>query len=499
MDLKDLLQAVRAGWYLLVIGVLVGVAGAGLFIWKSTPLYTSTTQLFVSTTGNAEDTSTQYQGNLFSEQRVTSYVELLTGVQLAGRVIDQLGLEESPESLASTIVATSIPDTVLLDVSVTRTSPVEAQAIAVAVGEQFAGMVAELETPDGGDTSPVKVTVTALPQVPSAPAFPQPVKNVTLGALLGLLLGTAALLVRGRMDDTVKTPEDVAKLTQVGVVGALVEDPSLQEHHVADDKDNYSETAEAYRQVRTNLQFIDVDNPAKTLIVTSSLPGEGKTTVAVNLALVLAQSGARVALIEADLRRPRVTRYLGMISGAGLSNVLSGAAEFDDLIQPHGDGNLSVLAAGPMPPYPSEMLGSQSMRALMADLRERFDYVIVDAPPLLPVTDASVLAVAADGAVIVARHGVTTRAQLTQAASNLHRIEARLLGVILNRIPSKAAEGYGYGYSYSYAASAAEPMTAELRLRGGKGGSSSGKVDHTGPLGRPRGERPAVPTSSSRR
>ncbi|MCW2682658.1 MAG: capsular exopolysaccharide family [Blastococcus sp.] len=490
MDPKDALNVVRAGWWLLVIGVLAGVAGAGGLILQATPLYTASTQLFVSTTGT-DDTSTAYQGNLFSQQRVTSYVELLTGVQVAGRVIEELQLEDTPAELAGSIRASVIPETVLLDVTITRPSATEARDIGIVVGQQFALMVAELETPDSGSASAVKVTVTAPPELPVQPSSPDPTRTVTLGALLGLLAGVAALLLRARMDTTVKTPEDVTRLTQVGVVGALMEDESLVTGHVATDEDNYSETAEAYRQIRTNLQFIDVDHPVKTIVVTSSVPGEGKTTVAVNLALVLAQSGARVALVEADLRRPRVTRYLGMISGAGLSNVLSGSAGFEDLVQPYGNGNLAVLAAGPTPPYPSEMLGSHQMRVLLDEARQNYDFVIIDAPPLLPVTDAAVLSVAADGAIIVARHGVTTNNQLLQAASNLHRIDARLLGVVLNRIPPKAAASYGYGYQYSYSA---VPAVDEA---GGASVSRRTMPVHTTTfesIGEPRRSAPRVPT-----
>jgi succinoglycan biosynthesis transport protein ExoP len=477
VHVKELADAVRNGWWLMVAGMLAGLAVAGVITWQTTPLYSSSTQLFVSTTGTA-DTSTAYQGNLFSQQRVTSYVELLTGNKLASRVIDQLELDESPADLASGITASAIPATVLLDVTVSRPSATEARDIATAIGQQFSIMVSQLETPDGSANSTVNVTVTVEPEVAATPTTPQPLRNVALGALVGLLLGAGAAAARERMDNTVKTPEDVSKSAGVGLVGALVDDPGLQESNVISDEDGYSETAEAYRQIRTNLQFLDVDHPARTIVITSSLPGEGKTTVAVNLALVLAQSGARVTLVEADLRRPRVTRYLGMISGAGLSNVLAGTAAFDALTQPYGDGQLVVLAAGPMPPNPSEMLGSQQMSALLAEAREASDYVLIDAPPLLPVTDAAVLSVAADGAIIIARHGVTTRAQLQQAASNLHRIDAKLLGVVLNRIPPKAAEGYGYGYQYAYDAAPAhdtEGADSGTRTRSGR----SALIDHT--------------------
>jgi receptor protein-tyrosine kinase len=456
----------------------MGLAAAGAVTWQTTPLYSANTQLFVSTTGT-DDTSTAYQGNLFSQQRVTSYVQLLTGERLAGRVVEQLSLDESPASVAGSIQATVIPDTVLLDVTVTRASATEARDIAAALGQQFTGLVTELETPEGATASTVKVSITEMPEVAASPTSPNPVRNLALGALIGFVIGAAVAVVRERMDNTVKTPDDVAGLTGVGVVGALMEDPALERQHVVTDEDGYSETAEAYRQIRTNLQFVDVDEPARAIVVTSSLPGEGKTTVAVNLALVLAQSGARVVLIEADLRRPRVTRYLGMISGAGLSNVLAGTARYDELIQPVGDGNLTVLAAGPMPPNPSEMLGSKQMRTLLAEAREHNEYIIIDAPPLLPVTDGAVLSVAADGAILVARHGVTTRAQLQQAAATLHKIDAKLLGVVLNRIPPKAAEGYGYGYQYAYDASPAiDGDESGVRAKNGR----QVLTEHTSPV-----------------
>ena len=449
MELKELTRAVRAGWWLLVVGLLCGTALGGLATLRATPMYASSTQLFVSTTGT-DDTSTAYQGNLFSQQRVTSYVQLLTGQRVAARVIERLDLDETPGAFTGSLTASAIPETVLIQVTVMRPSPEEARDIAAAVGEEFGAIVSELETPDGAANSTVKVTVTEEPELAAAASSPSPQRNVALGGIVGLLLGAAGALVRNRLDTTVKSNEDISKAAGVAVVGALVEDEALRAKPVVSDEDGYSETGEAYRQIRTNLQFLDVDNPARSLVITSSLPGEGKTTVAVNLALVLAQSGARVMLIEADMRRPRVTRYLGMISGAGLSNVLAGNARLDELVQPFGDGRLTVLAAGPVPPNPSEMLGSHQMRALVAEAREWNDYVVIDAPPLLPVTDGAVLSTVADGAIIVARHGVTTGPQLDQAATALHRIEARLLGVILNRIPAKAAAGYGYGYSYAY-------------------------------------------------
>ncbi|MEJ7703131.1 MAG: CpsD/CapB family tyrosine-protein kinase [Geodermatophilaceae bacterium] len=230
-----------------------------------------------------------------------------------------------------------------------------------------------------------------------------------------------------------------------------------------------SSTGESYRQIRTSLQFVNVDDPPRVLVVTSSISGEGKSTTAINLALVLAQSGQRVVLVEADLRRPRVTRYMRLVSGVGLTNVLVGNAELSEVLQPWRDGKLTVLAAGPHPPNPSELLGSAQMSHVLAELRENNDYVIIDAPPLLPVTDAAVLSVLADGAVIVTRYGSTKREILRTAAESLQSIDARLVGTVINMVVMKGGQGssYGYGYGYGYETDSTAPR--DLDPRTGKG------------------------------
>jgi capsular exopolysaccharide synthesis family protein len=452
VDIELAFRVLRRSWWL-VLGCMLAVTGAaGVMTVLTVPEYQAATRLFVSTTGS-DTTSTALAGNQFSRERVSSYVELLVGNSIAERVIDSLDLDDTPSELSGRVAASSSPNTVLINLTVTDESPERARDIANAYATEFALMVGGLEASGEGST-PVKVTQVERPAVPAEAINPRPVRNLAGGAALGLLLGCAAGLLRERLDRTIRTAEQAQEITGRGIVGALVEDASLDGDHVLDSTSEFSGTAEAYRQFRTNLQFLDVDNPARTVVVTSSLPGDGKTTVAVNLALVLAQSGARVVLIEADMRRPRVTSYLGMISGAGLSSILAGRAQYSELYQPHEVGRLSVLAAGPMPPNPSEMLGSLQMRRLLAQLREDHDFIIIDAPPLLPVTDGAVLAKAADGALLVTRYGVTTRDQLAQAAGNLERIDARLLGVVLNRIPPKVATGYGYGYGYG----ASEPV-----------------------------------------
>jgi capsular exopolysaccharide synthesis family protein len=450
VELKEVWAALRAAWWLPLAGLLIGgLVGLGISL-AQTPQYTSQTQLFVTTTDQA-NTSEVFQGSQFSQQRVTSYAELIAGEELAGRVIDRLGLSLTPKQVSQQISATAVAGTVLIDVAVTDSSPERARRIAVAIGDEFISLIRQLESPAPGVTSPVRVTVTDSPDLPSSPSTPQTLLNVGLGLLAGLLAGSALAVAKARLDRSVHSAESAAELAGAPVIGVVLRDETLLRQHTIE-RGSQARTAEAFRQLRTNLQFLNVDEPPRVIIISSSVPAEGKTTVAVNLALTLAESGGRVALIEGDLRRPRVTRYLGMVGGVGLTNILASTAELDDVLQPYGQGNLSVLAAGPTPPNPSELLASSHMEKLIAELRARNDFVLVDAPPLLPVADAAGLAALADGVVLAVHYGSTRRDQLQQARTTLDRVGARTLGIVLNMVPSKAevASAYGYGYSYDY-------------------------------------------------
>lgn len=473
MDLREYIRAVRAHWILALVMLVLSVSAAGLGSFFTTPEYSATTRLFVSTP-ESSDTVNQYQGNLLSQQRVLSYAEIIRGKRVAQLVIDDLQLPLTAQELSTQVSTEVVQDTVLLDVTVTDGSPAQAQTLANTLAEKFIALVGELETPGdvAGSAAPVNVTVLESADRPSTPVIPNVPLNLGLGALIGLMLGVGLAILRTVLDNTVKSKDDVADATDAATIGAVMFDPLLSKGLPATRATSPSKVAETYRQIRTNLQFVNVDDPPRILVVTSAVPGEGKTTTAINLALVLAESGQRVVLLEADMRRPRVTNYMRLIEGTGLTNVLAGTADLADVLQPYRDGKLSVIASGPNPPNPSELLGSAHMNSVLANLRESYDYVVIDAPPLLPVTDAAVLAVQADGAVIVTRHGSTKREQLRMAAESLRGIEARLLGTILNMVPQKTgASRYGYGYGY-------EPDVRSGQRTSSKGGDP---VKRSGP------------------
>jgi capsular exopolysaccharide synthesis family protein len=251
---------------------------------------------------------------------------------------------------------------------------------------------------------------------------------------------------------------DVERLTGAIPLGVVPYDPTAGKHPLVD-ADQQSPRAEAFRTLRTNLQFADVDRPPRVIVVTSPLPSEGKSTSACNVALTLALGGARVVLVDGDLRKPAVGKYLGISNAAGLTSVLAGRHELRDVVVTYGRDTLSILPSGPTPPNPSELLGSQQMSDLLATLANHSDIVVVDAPPLLPVTDAAVLASAADGAVLVLKHGKTRREEALRAVQALEAVNAKLLGTVLNFAPKRTRRGGydGYGYGYGYGATPVAP------------------------------------------
>ena len=446
MEIREHGRVLRARWRTVVAGLLLGGLAALAVVWTTTPQYAASSQLFITTTAASESSSGVYQGGQFSQQRVVSYTQLLTGRQVAQRVVDELGLATSPAEVASRVSVSSVPDSVILSVSVTDPSPSRARDLTDAVADQFTGLVAELETPAGGGAPAARATVVARATLPVSPVRPDVPVTLALGLLAGLVLGVGLAVLRERLDTTVSSRERAAEAAGTVVLGSVPFDRDRPSHPVVDFAARGSISAEAFRATRTALQFLDVDHPPRLVTVTSSVPGEGKTTTALNLAHVLAEAGHRVVLVEADLRRPRVARYLGLIEDVGLTTVLSGAATLADVLQPTANPELSVLAAGQHPPKPSEMLGSAQMRALLAELRGLADYVVLDAPPLLAVTDATVLGTVTDGTVLVVRHGSTRRDQLARAAATLRAAQVPLLGAVVTMVPSRGLDEYEYYY-----------------------------------------------------
>ncbi|RIK02292.1 MAG: protein tyrosine kinase, partial [Acidobacteria bacterium] len=291
MEVHDYLRILQARWKIVAVTTVVAVLGALGASLLTTPIYQASTRLFVSTSSGAS-VNEIYQGNLFSQQRVASYTKLLTGTTLAQRTLDRLGLSDLTSSqLAEKVTASSAPDTVLVDVKVDDASPERARDLANALSDEFVVMARELETPENGGEPTARVVVEQHADTPATPVSPKTKRNLALGFAVGLLLGIALAVLRDRLDNTVKDRKTVEELSGTGLVGTVPLDKERQEHAAIAFQESNSGSAEAYREMRTNLKFLDVDNPPRVIVVTSALPAEGKTTTAINTALVLAEAG----------------------------------------------------------------------------------------------------------------------------------------------------------------------------------------------------------------
>jgi polysaccharide biosynthesis transport protein len=442
VELSDYVRTLRRRWRLIVVVTLCAYLIAILVTVLTPPTYRSGTQLFISTSGTDSVTELA-QGGTFAQRQVTTYALLVTEPVVLAPVIEQLALEENLGELAQQVSARVVPDSVLVEISVVDRDPARARDIADAVGLHLTEAVQDLERVDTGSESPVKATVVRPAALPTTQDSPDPFLNLALATLLGPLLGFGLALLRDMLDTRVRTETDVRRVTDQPTVGAVPFDKDAPSNPLLPEASAFSPRAESFRALRTNLLYVNPDNQPRSLLVTSTVPGEGKTTTTANLALTLAASGSTVCLIEGDLRRPRLLDYLGLENAAGLTDVLVKRADLEDVLQPFVPG-LSVLGCGPIPPNPAEMLGSEAMRTLLAQLEADFDYVIIDTPPLLPVTDAALLSTICDGVLVVVGAGIVRRDQLDTALQSLTRIGATVLGIVLNRLPAKGRDSYYY-------------------------------------------------------
>lgn len=466
MDLQSYLRVLRKRWRTILTTALIVVGLAALMTVLTPKTYQSKVQFFVSTS-NSSDSSQLAQGGTFTQARVKSYTQLITSPKVLDAAAQKAGLPQDDSTLANKVTSSVPPDTVLIDVAVTDKKPMNAFNIAKAIGEVFPTTVADLERVSADKPSPVKVTLVQQPVVAKSPVAPVPTRNIALGLILGLLLGLGIAVLRDRFDNRVRSKDDVEEFTDVSVIGGIPFDADAPNHPLIVQADPHSSRSEAFRSLRTNLQFVNVAKHPRVIVMTSSLAGEGKTTTTANLALAMAEAGAKVVLIEGDLRRPRLLRYLGMEGAVGITDVLIERAELRDVVQRFGEHELGVIGAGQIPPNPSELLGSEAMRKALEELKQVFDYVIIDAPPLLPVTDAAILGAITDGTLVVAASGDVTTDQLQAALDSLDRVNATTLGIVLNKLPRKKGGRY-YDYRYQYAPEDLSTTRKDRRLIGRK-------------------------------
>jgi succinoglycan biosynthesis transport protein ExoP len=323
---------------------------------------------------------------------------------------------------------------------------------------------------------------------PGSPSSPKTKRNVVLAALFGLLLGCGIAVLLDRLDRRLKDAKQIAELYGRPVIGVVPESRELGRTD-RQFEDLPTGEAEPMRMLRANLRYFNVDRQVHSVLVTSSMPGEGKSTVAKYLASAAAATGERVLLLEADLRRPTVKNRLDLRGNSGLSQVLAGTRTLSEAVEhvevaTGGDSprSLAVLASGPLPPNPTDLIESDRMRQVLEHVREHYDLVVIDTPPTSVVSDAIPLVKAVDGVLVVSRLGRTTRDSVLSLRDQLVNLGAHVLGVVVNSVSRGGASGYGYGYAYS------AEYTEQRKRRGrasdepaGVAGTSNGKTNGADP------------------
>jgi polysaccharide biosynthesis transport protein len=317
--------------------------------------------------------------------------------------------------------------------------------------EQLAQLqVAGSETPGG-------VEVVSLASPPTSPSSPRPLQDGVIALVIGLLLGVGAAFAAEYFDDKIYTKEEVKRLSggvsMVAVIPRVKSWKKSKRPMLITEKDPFSPVTEAYRSLRTSLQFVGHDGNLKTILITSASGAEGKTSTVANLGLVFAKGGERVVVVGCDLRRPRLASFFGVLETPGLTSVLLGRAELNDvLMSVRSTPGLVLLGTGPTPPNPAELLGSDQAAAIFRKLAIDFDIVLIDSSPLLPVSDPLVLSGYADAVLLVVMAGQTTRTDVERASELLAQVDAKPTGIVLNRAIRRAGGGseYGYGYKYRY-------------------------------------------------
>jgi len=527
MELKVYLRPVLKWWWLLALATLLAVSASYIVARRQPPVYQSRTTLVA---GSAIFASNPNSGELFLNQQLASfYAELASRDPVRNATREALELSFLPpytarplpnsqfieivvtdtDPLRAQVVARELADQLIKQTPANDDDNQERQAFIERQLQTLEARITEIQTEliakqnelatltsareiseteneiatlernlsdyrsdysslldnsTRGAVNTLSILEAANP--PRQPVGPSSITMVILSAAVAFSIAAAAAYILEYLDDTLKLPEDITRLIDLPIIG-YISDVEKEEYLGAYvTKHPRSAVAEAFRALRTDLEYSSVDKPIETILITSPDMAAGKTSIAINLAVVLAQSGKRVVLIDGDLRKPSVHRSLGLSNHRGLADIFRGNLDIHHVVTNWKDGNLSVLTSGGQPPNPTELLGSKKMDQILADLKEQADVLVIDGPPFL-VTDATILSTKVDGVVLVCRYGHTRRNVALNTVKQLHRVDARVLGVVLNRIPRAREELFGiYNYYYrEYYAQEGEEIAAPLNGR----------------------------------
>jgi polysaccharide biosynthesis transport protein len=506
MEIKQYLLPLRKWWWLLLVATLVSTLSSFGATFLETPIYQTRAALMIGQALEQPNPNSSTLG--LTQQLALSYVAIAKRAPVQDATMEALGLTWLPEydvyivpntqlleirvidsdpvraqavanTLAQQLVLlsptendgeqTARQEFVMRQLNSLETKIADTEAEITRLQEEMAGMISARQIADTqsqiatlesmlltfqgnyasllANTSQGAVNTLRIVEpapLPTSPISSSRMTTLLLGAAIGFTLAAGAAYLMEYLDNTVKTPEDIGKITDLPLIGFLGEtEQTDQEEGVIVAAEPRSVMAEAYRSLRTNLEFAAVDRPLRTILITGPDPDSGKTTVAANLALSIALSGKRALLLDADLRRPRIHNLLKLSQAPGLTDIFRDATDVVGAVRlwgPHEE--LAVISSGAPPPNPAELLASARMEEILAELRAEADTVVIDSPPFL-VADAAILAARVDGVVLVVRPGRTTGEAMKAMLEQLERAGARVLGIVVNRIPRRGGSYYG--------------------------------------------------------
>lgn len=430
MELGDALGAVRKRWYIVVLFVILGSFVGFAQANGTTPSYRATAQVFVAPTGS-DNVNDLVQATNYIERLAQSFADLADTPAVLDPVAEQLGLALDGQALTSHVSASLSTDTYIISISATADDAKLAADIANATAGQLAVSVSELSS--GGTDAALHLSTVAPAVAPGGPFEPKTKLLIAVGTVGGIFLGVCAALILAGIDTRLRTADDVSAVTGGPVIAAVPRTAQGERPTMLDKP--LSAAAEAYRRLYTNLLHADVTAPVRSVLVTSALSREGKSTTVLNLALAATEKGRRVLVIDADLRRPSIAPLLGLAESDGLTGVIGGGTELASAVQKWRPG-VDVLTAGPTAPGATRFADSASMRAIIRDASQTYDLVIVDTPPVLPVADASALASAVDGTLLVAGCRRIRRPDFVDAIKALQAVNAVIVGVVAHGVPA---------------------------------------------------------------
>jgi len=454
LDLFAIWQVIVKRWKLIVLlPVLAALASLLVSIFLLTPQYTASTTLMV--TRPTDTSQILYQDIQVSRQLVNTYREIIHSRRVLEVAIANRSLPYNVTDLREKVDVQSVRDTELITVDVTDPEPQLARDIANVLASAFMTEINEIMQIEN-------VSVVDEAVLPGGPVSPRIPLNVAVAFVVGLMAAFGIAFLVEYLDRTIKDPEEVQKLLEIPVIGLV---PAVEGQNLFTMEDPRSPASEAFRTMRTNIQYSSVDRPVKKILVAGANPACGKSTIMANLGVTMAQSGGAVLLVDADLRRPTLHNFFEINSEPGLTNLIF-KEDLDPakLIQRTEHKKLFILPSGPIPPYPAELLASEKMKKLIEYFAEHFDYIIFDSPPIIAVTDAAILSRMVDGTLMVLDYGRVRKEDAAGAIEQLSRVQANVIGAVLNAVPQSSSY-YDYQYYYYYGSSTPRHSRRKLKQR----------------------------------